>query len=194
MARLSVKNLISAFLGGLFGTVAFLVFCTYWIGQPFGDWFMSAHGIIGSNELAKATTEDRVELYKLLNRGLIITSDGVLSQMAALYGNLIQVLIGAFALITVLGFFAVRWQSIQAAEDYVDKRTKEYFSSSEFGTLVSAEVQAYVDQLDPDTNPNIFSPRMTALRNEVADLQNQVQILQSVISRNASSEEDEGYE
>lgn len=185
-----MKNFASTFLGGLTGTVIFLVFCTYWLGQPFGDWFMSAHGIIGAKELAEATTDDRVELYKLLNRGLIITSDGVLSQMAALYGNLIQVLIGAFALITVLGFLAVRWQSIQAAEDYVDKRCKEYFHSEEFAASVRSNVQLYVDQLDPETNPNIFTPGLAALRNEVSDLRSELHILQQVISRNASSEEE----
>ncbi|MDR6190357.1 H2-forming N5,N10-methylenetetrahydromethanopterin dehydrogenase-like enzyme [Agrobacterium pusense] len=185
----AIKNLIAMFLGGLVGMVAFLVFSTYWLGHPFGDWFMSAHGAIGAKELAEASIADRVELYKLLSRGLIVTTDGVLSQMADLYGNLIQVLIGAFAVITVFGFFGVRWQSIQAAEDYVDKRCEAYFHSDEFRGLVRTEVEDHVDSLYGETNQNIFRSDNSALWQEILDLQNGLRILEQAISRTASSEE-----
>ncbi len=169
--------------------IAFLVFCTYWLGHPFGDWFMSAHGALGAKELAEASIADRVELYKLLSRGLIVTTDGVLSQMADLYGNLIQVLIGAFAVITVFGFFGVRWQSIQAAEDYVDNRCEAYFSSDEFTGLVRSMVEDRVDSLYGEANQNIFRSDNSALWQEIYDLQNGLRILEQAISQAASSEE-----
>ncbi|TBZ09429.1 hypothetical protein [Rhizobium leguminosarum] len=131
-----MRNLCASFLGGLVGAFLFLVFASYFFGHPFGDWFMSAHGIFSADKQKDLSEQDNIEIYRLLSRGLIVSSDGIISNITNLYGNMIQVLIGLLAAATVLGFFAVRWQSVQSAQEYVDGKTNAFFESKAFRDLV----------------------------------------------------------
>lgn len=184
-----MKSVLASFLGGLVGAFMFLVAATFFLGDPFGDWFLSAHGMLGADELKELNSEDRVEIYKLLNRGLVVTTDGVLSSMADLYGNMIQVLIGGFAVVTALGFFAVRWQSVQAAQDFMDEKSKAHFSSPEFQSTVRTNVVNYVDSLDPNMNPNVFGMSNDDLAARVSELSIELELVKAAISGLASAEE-----
>lgn len=183
-----MKNIVASFLGGFFAVGVFLITATYFFGDPFGDWFMSAHGIFTAQREIEITEQENLHIYQLMTRGLVISADGIIENITSLYGNMIQALIGVLALATVLAFVAVRWQSIQAAEEYIETKSSTYFSSREFQTLVSGRVADYVDTLDPATNPQMgtVDPGM-----EISELRNRILVLEQFIQRSSSAEEPE---
>ena len=147
---------------------------------------MSAHGIFSADKQKELTEQDNIEIYRLLSRGLIVSSDGIISNLTDLYGNMIQVLIGMLAAATVLAFFAVRWQSVQSAQEYVDGKTNAFFESKAFKDLVIEKSQQYIDQLDPATNPQI---RTEAISDDLLDIRARIEAVELYIRNNASPEE-----
>jgi hypothetical protein len=99
---------------------------------------------------------------------------------------MIQVLIGMLAAATVLAFFAVRWQSVQSAQEYVDGKTNAFFESKAFKDLVVEKSQQYIDQLDPATNPQI---RTEAISDDLLDIRARIEAVELYIRNNASPEE-----
>lgn len=189
-----MKVFWALFLGGFVGTIVFLIVATLLIGDPFGDWFLSAHGILVADKQKEITEADNLAIYRLLSRGLIISSDSIISNMTDLYGNMIQVLIGVLAVATIFAFFAVRWQSIQAAEEFVDHKTKDHFASTEFRSMVKTAVEQYVDTLDPATNPQVNRSASTATMEEVDQIKDELKVLVARLSTSASAEEPEDIE
>ncbi|MBY5619956.1 hypothetical protein [Rhizobium leguminosarum] len=147
---------------------------------------MSAHGIFSADKQKDLSEQDNIEIYRLLSRGLIVSSDGIISNITNLYGNMIQVLIGLLAAATVLGFFAVRWQSVQSAQEYVDGKTNAFFESKAFRDLVVEKSQQYIDQLDPATNPQV---RAEAVSEDLLDIRARIEAIEFYIRNAASPEE-----
>lgn len=181
-----MKNIIATFFGGLAGAFLFLIFSVYFFGHPFSDWFMSVHGMIFPPKKVELTTKQVLDLYNLMQKGAVITPDGLISTISTLYGNVIQVLIGVLAGATLLAFFAVRWQSVQAAQDYVDKKVDEQFKSIDFANKLNAQVQNYIDMLDPSTNPQV---RKFDADVQLAYLKERIDKIEQQISSSASPEE-----
>ncbi len=172
--------------------IIFLVVATLFIGDPFGDWFMSAHGIVVADKQKSITEAENVEIYRLLSRGLVVSSDSIISNMTDLYGNMIQVLIGVLAVATVFAFFAVRWQSIQAAEDFVDSKTKAHFNSHEFKALMKVTATDYIDSLDPQTNPQVSRGPLSAdFDDALVDIRLRMDVMEGRLRSLASAEEGE---
>ncbi|CAN7203383.1 hypothetical protein LJR030_000535 [Rhizobium sp. LjRoot30] len=187
-----LKNMAACFLGGFFGSFLFLIFAVYFFGDPFHDWFSSAYGIFSADKQQQLTTLDRVKIYDLLTRGLIVPSDGIISNLTDLYGNMIQALIGVLALATVLAAFAVRWQSIQSAQEFVDQKADAHFASEEFKGRIRTAVQDYVDTLDPNTNPQVASASGSwVVLQEIANLRDRLSTIERNLRRSASPEEAE---
>lgn len=183
-----MKNFIASFVGGLVGAFLFLVFATYFFGHPFSDWFMSAHGILFAAKERELSYKETLELYRLMQQGLVVTPDSLISTISSLYGNVIQVLIGVLAGATLLAFFAVRWQSVQAAQEYVDKKVDDHFGSAEFVNKLNGHIEYHIDTLDPATNPQL---RVTSTVASVEELHERIDRLEMLISQAASPEETE---
>ena len=187
-----MKIFAGAVVGSFCAVVCFLIVATFFVGDPFGDWFLSAHAIFSAEKQAELTEADNLNIYKLLSRGLVISSDGIIESITSLYGNMIQTLIGMLAMVTLLAFFAVRWTSVQATHDFVEQKANSYFASGDFETLVRNKTADAVDLVGVDWNgPESVRSEIDAMASTIAELNEKVQKMEEFISANASAEEPE---
>lgn len=185
-----MKSFVASFLGGLCGAGLFLVAATYFFGDPFGDWFTSAHAIFSADKQAELSEADNINIYRLLSRGLVISSDGIIENITSLYGNMIQILVGMLALATVMAFFAVRWTSIQTTQDFVEQKANSYFGSDEFRALVGTKSADAIDLMEPELSekepPHL---QIASMSSRIEELTERIGILEGFIRTTASAEE-----
>lgn len=185
-----MKSVVASFLGGLFGVGLFLIAATYFFGDPFGDWFTSAHAILSAEKQAELTEADNINLYNLLSRGLVISSDGIIENITSLYGNMIQTLIGMLGVATVFAFLAVRWTSVQATQEFVEQKANSYFGSGEFKALVATKTSDALDLMEPDMmDSDPAQNQIKAMSLTIEELTDRIEKLEGFIRSTASAEE-----
>lgn len=125
-------NFVGIVTGCALGTCVFLTIVIFVTGDPLKDWLESSLGLFVQRQPEVLDNLTREAAVAMVERGLIITPDGLIGGITNLYGNMIQVLVGVFALFGILSFFAIRWQSIQQAEALVESKLEKAFNSDEF--------------------------------------------------------------
>lgn len=168
--------------GTAIGTFLFFVTASYFLGDPFGDWLLSAHGIVIKSQAGTPTEAELVQIERFLQKGLIVTPEGVIGSITTLYGNLIQVLIGILAIFGITSFLAVRWKSIQATEEFVDGKIEKKFSSHEFQKLLDESTTNAVD---------LYSTENDEITREVHRLRSEMDELTTHLSKSAPEDEPE---
>jgi hypothetical protein len=182
---------LATFLGAIVGTILFLTFATYFAGSPFGDWFTSAHGLLVSEKRQSLTEQQNIEIYRMLSQGIIVSTDGVLDKVTSMYGNVIQVLVGALALATLFSFISARWLSTQAAQEFVETKFEKYLESSDFQGTLTDKV---FDYLDLHGTPEAFTPGNDGDIDEqkglIEELRRRIMAIEEHISQASSDEEE----
>jgi hypothetical protein len=128
----AVWKFLAIFLGTVVGTCLFLTVVIFVTGDPLRDWLSSSLGIFFPNQGLNVDLPTREVVTAMIERGVVVTPDGLIGSIANLYGNMIQVLVGVFAAFAILSFFAIRWQSIQQAEAFVESKVEKSLSSADF--------------------------------------------------------------
>lgn len=127
------------------GVFLFLVGAVLFVGDPLGDWFMSAHAILVGEKQKELSVAGKAMLYYLSSSGVVISTDELMSQITTFYGNLIQTLVEIFFVFGFISFFILRWQSRQIMEDAVAAAVQSglsnYTGSLHFDGVVTAKVQ-----------------------------------------------------
>lgn len=142
--------------GATIGTIAFLVLTALFLGKPFRDTVVSAHGILVANKATPLSTEQSALVLDMLQKGALISSSDLLSNMTAFYSTVIQTLIGTFFVFGVLSFFVVQAHSRrhveESAESLVEAATNHHFASRAFDhhlrETIGGTVRIELDVLD----------------------------------------------
>lgn len=137
---------ISLFLGALFGTFAFLCLASFLLGTPISDSLLSAHGVLIQNGKEELTTQQIFEVQQLLKKGMILSADGLISNMQSFYGNLITVLVSFFAALGVFSVVYAKWLSRGQIDDLVSDRTehglKELVGKKSFHDMIDKSINS----------------------------------------------------
>lgn len=144
-----MKSFFGSVVGAAFGTIAIWL-CFFSLGETNPVAILEKYDLIIVDNKVRPRSDDAVSAIELLYRqGLAIPSDSLVSQVSNFYSAVLQISLAAFVLFGFLSFLAIRWQSIQAAEDFADQKVKEslknYKKSSEFNALL---VQKATDVFD----------------------------------------------
>ena len=152
-------------------------------GDPLKHWLGSSLGIFFYRQPGAIDAVTKEAAAAMIERGIIVTPDSLIGGIANLYGNMIQVLVGAFALFAILSFFAIRWQSIQQAEAFVEAKVDRSLSSDEFKRrLNDISISTF------DT----YSVNIQELLESFSKLSERIGTLEAAIAEKASEEEPEG--
>lgn len=76
-------------LGACAGTFAFFVLVSFILGKPFQDTVISAHGVLVAHKTASLSTEESALVLDMLQKGLLISSNDLLSNMTSFYSTMI---------------------------------------------------------------------------------------------------------
>lgn len=175
-----ILHFCAAITGYALGTVIFLSIVVFILGSPLKDWLGSTLGLFierNPNNLDTATWDAALDMMR---QGIITTPDSLMSNVVSLYGNMIQILVGVFALFGILSFFSIRWQSIQQAESFIEEKLTKTFTSEEFNKRLSDITSRAVDvQFEP------LDERL----NYLSDLDERLARLEVEIARNAPEDE-----
>lgn len=150
---------LSLIVGSLIGTFCFLVLGAIIAAKPVREAVLSAHGIlISSKPLDLSPTQSAVVL-DLLQKGSLISSNDLLTNVSSFYSTMIQVLIATFFVFGVLSLFAVQANARRQIEDITDvavtKASANHFQSIGFDKQVrekidgslQIELESYEDRL-----------------------------------------------
>ncbi|MGC4026342.1 MAG: hypothetical protein QM744_15050 [Mesorhizobium sp.] len=163
----TILKLCAILLGSALGTLIFLVLVIFVVGDPLTDWLRSSLGIVFSAEPRATDPLAREAAIALMERGLITTPDSLISTISNLYGNMIQILVGAFALLAILSFFAICWQSIQQAEAFLEEKIEKSLNSTDFNKRLN---DITIETFDTYYGTNIGSidQRLSILEDHIA--------------------------
>lgn len=177
------KFYLSILLGAAIGVFAFLVAIVVFIGDPAGDWFMSAHAVLVTEKLKDLSLDDQGRLYHYMTEGIVIPTDGLISQIANFYGNIIQVLIGLFFVFGFVSFLVLKWHSKQFMEEAVGNAVelalRGHTNSISFDNMITLKVQ------------NVASTEIEGLEQSIAaigDFEDRLSIVEEFISSEDHSE------
>lgn len=155
------------------GTCLFLTVVIFITGDPLKDWLESSLGLLLHRQPNSIDPITKQAAIAMVERGVVVTPDGLIGSIANLYGNMIQVLVGVFALSAILSFFAIRWQSIQQAEAFVETKVEKSLSSDEFRRRLNDMSIATFDTYSVSIQDSLesyskMSERITALESTIA--------------------------
>lgn len=171
------KAYCSLAIGAALGVVIFLGLVGFIVGDPLSDWFVSAHAVFVGEKEKELSFEQKLQLYELVRSGVVVSADGLLSHITALYGNIIQALIGLFVIFGFLSFFGLRWHSRQFLEDAVGTSVAStvgtYTGSLAFDGLLTTKIQHIASTEIEDLEGRI---------SVVGELDERVSVLEDIIS------------
>ena len=182
MRRLGkIGQCASLVLGTAIGTFCFLALCTIFIGKPIRDTILSAHGILTSNKPVTLTTEQTTTIVDLVQKGALISSSDLLSNMTSFYSTVIQLLIAIFFVFGSLSFFAIRAHSRsqieEVANELVSKSTLNHFGSVKFQQEVRERIdstlQIALEDIETRLEP-VGAERIDELEKRLRELRDQV--------------------
>lgn len=166
--------------GACVGTLAFFVLVSFFLGKPFQDAVRSAHGVLVASKGVSLTPAQSALIADMLQKGELVSSSDLLSNMTSFYSTMIQTLIATFFVFGVLSFFIVQAHSRrhveEVAEQLVEAAAKHHFGSSTFerhirdnvDSAVSIELEAFEDRIQPlehmSENVNELNQRVSELR------------------------------
>lgn len=136
-----MKYFLSNAIGAVIGTIAIWL-CFFAITQQNPANLLGKIQIIIVDDEEKALSDTSKEAIEFLyTENLAISADNFLAQIGSFYSTVLQISLAAFVLFGFLSFLSIRWQSIQAAEDFADAKVKAtfdtYIKSQEFNLLLS---------------------------------------------------------
>ncbi len=133
-------------VGSAIGTFLFFLAGTLFLGDPAGDWFMSAHAVFVSEKAKDLTFEQEFQLQNFVRNGIVITTDGLLSQITDFYGSIIQTLIGMFFVFGLISFFLLRWHSKREIENTISIAVEDafgkYTKTIDYDNLLNIKIQS----------------------------------------------------
>jgi hypothetical protein len=178
------KLYLSILLGAAVGVFAFLIAAVLVLGDPAGDWFISAHAVLVGEKQRDLSLDDQARLYHYMIEGVIVPTDGLISQIANFYGSIIQVLIGLFFVFGLVSFFVLRWHSKQfldeAVGNAVETALKNHTNSINFDNMITLKVQ------------NVASTEIEGLEQSISavgDFDDRLSVVEDFISNSDHSEE-----
>lgn len=133
----TLKLFGAAVLGWALGSFVFLMVVVFIFGRPMTDWLGSTFGIFVHRTPPNLDPPSWDAAVQLLQRGIIVTPEALISNITTTYGIMIQVLLGVLVVVGFLSFFAIRWQSIQQAENFIDQKLEKIITSDDFSRLLS---------------------------------------------------------
>lgn len=136
-----MKYFLSNAIGALIGTIAIWL-CFFAITQQNPSNLIGKVQLIIVDDQEAITSDEAAAAIELLYKeNLAISADNFLAQIGNFYSTVLQISLAAFVLFGFLSFLSIRWQSIQAAEDFADIKVKSsfdtYIKSQEFNLLLS---------------------------------------------------------
>lgn len=182
MKRLGrIGQYTSLLLGATIGTFAFLVLSSIFVAKPIKDTILSAHGILVANKPTQLTADQTGLIVDLLQKGALISSSDLLSNMTSFYSTVIQLLIAIFFVFGTLSFFAMRAHSRiqieEVANDLVSKAALNHFGSvafeKEIRERIDSALQIAMEDLDSRIQP-VDAARIDELEARIRELTNQV--------------------
>ena len=167
-------------LGACAGALAFFVLVAFFLGKPFQDVVLSAHGVLVANKGASLSPAESALVIDMLQKGSLISSNDLLSNMTSFYSTMIQTLIATFFVFGLLSFFVVQAHSRrhveEVAEELVEVATKHHFGSAAFerhirenvDSALSIEIESIDERLQPleqmSENVQELNQRVSELR------------------------------
>jgi hypothetical protein len=147
MKRLGkVGHCLSIIVGTFLGSFCFLLLATLITAKPVRDTILSAHGVLIASKPTPLTFEQNAVVMDLLQRGALISSNDLLSNMSSFYSTTIQILIATFFVFGALSFFAVQANARRQIEDVADanvsKATANHFGSMEFDRQIREKIDS----------------------------------------------------
>jgi hypothetical protein len=144
-----VKKSILFFLGCAFGTVLFL-FIPYFLvgGDVVEQSIMNAHGYVfkppGDHKLP---VEDAVQIKSLIEKGYVLNTGDLISDISNLYTSIIEFLIVIIGILGFVAFMYVRAGSETVAEEKANDAVRRYFKSQDFYRLLQDNVHESTKEL-----------------------------------------------
>jgi hypothetical protein len=168
--------------GSALGTCLFIAVVIFTTGDPLKDWLESSLGILLHRQPDSIDPITKQVAIAMVERGVVVTPDALIGSITNLYGNMIQVLVGVFSLFAILSFFAIRWQSIQQAEAFVETKVDKSLLSDEFTRRLT------------DLTINTFDTYSVNIQESLENyskISERLTVLEMTIAENASEEEPE---
>jgi hypothetical protein len=113
------------FGGSLTGAIGFLAISAVWLGGPFTEQFLNAHGVIATPQPAELTAKQLFLMNDLVENGTIVRTDEIISTLVSYYESVITVLVSVLGVLGVLAFMYVKAVSIEHAEREVSLITEK---------------------------------------------------------------------
>jgi len=147
--------------GACVGTLAFFVLVSFFLGKPFQDAVLSAHGVLIAHKGVALTPAQSALVADMLQKGELLSSSDLLGNMTSFYSTMIQTLIATFFVFGVLSFFVVQAHSRrhveEVAEQLVEVAAKHHFGSADFekhiqdnvDSAVSIELESFEGRIEP---------------------------------------------
>jgi hypothetical protein len=147
--------------GACAGTLAFFLLVSFVLGKPFQDAVLSAHGVLVAHKRTSLSQPESALVLGMLQKGSLISSNDLLSNMTSFYSTMIQTLIATFFVFGLVSFFVVQAHSRrhveEVAEELVEAATKHHFGSASFerhiresvDSAVSIELESLDERLRP---------------------------------------------
>lgn len=136
------------FLGSFTGAIGFLAICAVWLGGPFTDQFLNAHGVVATPPPEVLTAKQLFLMNDLVENGTIVRTDEIISTLVSYYESVITVLVSVLGVLGVLAFMYVKAVSIEHAEREVglitEKKMSSYLESLKFNDLISNRAREHV--------------------------------------------------
>lgn len=192
MKRLGkVGHCLSVIVGAGLGTFAFLVLGVILTGKPIQQELLSAHGILVTSKPTELTAQQSAVIADLLQKGALISSSDLLSNVSSFYSTTIQVLIAMFFVFGVLSFFAVqanaRRQIEEIADASVTKAAISHFASTTFDRQINQKIDSSM-QVELEGIDKRFSD-VEELGTAIEELEARVKELQETVQPQKSEDE-----
>lgn len=184
MKRLGMfGSCLSLFFGACAGVFAFLVLGVILTARPIQEELLSAHGILVSSKPIELTAKQGAVVTDLLEKGALISSSDLLSNVSSFYATTIQVLIATFFVFGILSFFAVQANARRQIEEIADasitKAAVNHFASITFDRQVSQKIGSSLE-LELEGIDKRFSD-VEELGTAIDELENRVREIQDAI-------------
>jgi hypothetical protein len=174
---------LSLIVGACLGTFAFLVLAVLVSAKPIREAVLSAHGILVSSKPLDLTAEQGATIAGLLEKGALISSNDLLTNVSSFYSTMIQVLIATFFVFGALSYFAIqanaRRQIEELSETGVARSTTSHFNSIGFDRDLKNKIDQSLQIEIEDYEGRLEELEQTADR--VAELEKRVHELINIV-------------
>ncbi|SFM57157.1 hypothetical protein SAMN05216573_102604 [Bradyrhizobium sp. Rc3b] len=185
-----IGHCLSVTFGALLGTFAFLTLGVIVSAKPVREAILSAHGVLVSSKPLELTAEQSAMIADLLQKGALISSNDLLTNVSAFYSTMIQVLIATFFVFGALSYFAVQANARRQIEDVSDslitKTVTTHFNSVPFDKHIGSKIDLSVQLEMESIEDRLVDLEQASVR--IRELENRVQEL---IEKRAPAEKEE---